>query len=87
MPELAQKHMGRRCYQDDPTIHYLYLFLYLSRNRNMPLSEECSPDAQKHQDRIVTSTILVKKLQIYKDLSKLNTIGYTEEWSREMLPL
>lgn len=55
----------------------------------MLLSEECSPDAQKHQDRIVTPTILIKKIKkkIYKDLWKLNNIGYTEEWSREMLPL
>lgn len=43
--------------------NHLYLFLYLSKNRTMPLSEECSPDTQKYRARMVTSTILVKKIK------------------------
>lgn len=58
--------------------NHLYLFLYLSKYRTMPLSEECSPDTQKYRARMVTSTILVKKI---KNLWRpLKTERYRVHW-------
>lgn len=63
VPEHAQKHMGCRCYQDDPTIHYLYLFLTISVPFQKYAIEWRMQPRCTETPKIVTSTILVKKIK------------------------
>lgn len=84
----AQKHIGYRSPHGHPSIHYLCLFLYLSRNRNTPLSKQYSPDDYKdHKLESLHQWYWLKTKNIYEVLWKLNYIGYTEEWCTEMLTL